>query len=254
MRKFLAPTRAMSLMGACLACMAVCRQAEAQSQSLFGNQSLGRSGGTSNSLFGNSSGTGARGTGRNANVANSGFLQTAGLGQTGAMFDQGFVGRGNNNGFVGRSATGQLNNQGRNTRQQRFGQNSGRNFGRGNRGNRDSDANGDMNGAAGASAARMQIRPRHEVAFEYPRPGSNDVSSSLRSRVSDLSVRHPEFAGVQFKFDDTSGEATLSGTVKSERDAKLALAMFRQEPGVRSVRNELSVAAATPTPPSPANP
>lgn len=108
-----------------------------------------------------------------------------------------------------------------------------------------------------------QIRPRHRIAFSYTPQQTETVATTLQTRFSSLSGNPPgsanpagtgspvstgnpgsaNAAGVRVTMNN-QGVATLSGTVATEHAAKLAAAMARLEPGVRSVDNQLAVAGA----------
>ena len=245
-------TTALVCAGAML--LAECRPAAAQSQSLFGGQGSGRQSGTGSSLFGSSSGSSARGRSgsQNASVTGNSFLQTTNIGEMSTFMNPGFVGRGNSaNGFVGRNTNGQTNNQARSFRQQGFGGNQRR----GNRNNGGSNPNNNVANENSPAATRTQIRPRHEVAFEYSKPAAAKVAEALRARLQVLAGRRTDLNALDVDFDAEHGEATLRGSVKSEQAAKVIEAMIRMEPGVRSVRSELIIAAnPAPTAPGPGLP
>lgn len=83
-----------------------------------------------------------------------------------------------------------------------------------------------------------RIRPRHRIAFSYTPRQTESIAATLQSRLTNLSS---PIAGVQVTLDN-EGTAILSGTTDSTYDARLAAALARLEPGVRTVRNELTVA------------
>lgn len=57
----------------------------------------------------------------------------------------------------------------------------------------------------------------------------------------------PNLQGVQVNMD-ASGIATVRGTAANSREATMAAAMLSLEPGVRSVKNEITVTPASSTP------
>ena len=230
------------LVCACALFLAECRQAAAQSQSLFGGQGPARQSSTGSSIFGGSSGNGARGRsgGPSASVTGAGFLETTNIGEISTFFNPGFVGRGNAaNGFVGRNTNGQTTNQARGFRQQGLGGNRGR----GNQNNNRTNLNENVSNENRPTSTRTQIRPRHEVAFDYSKPAATKVAESLRARIQVLASRRTDLNVIEVDFDAERGEATLRGSVKSEQAAKVVEAVLRLEPGVRSVRSELTIAA-----------
>lgn len=113
-----------------------------------------------------------------------------------------------------------------------------------------------------------QIRPRHRIAFSHPPQQTEAVAATLQTRFSSLSgnpagsgnplgtgnpvgTNNPtasgNAAGVRVTMNN-QGVATLSGTVDTEHAAKLAAAMARLEPGVRSIDNQLTVAGTADQP------
>lgn len=226
-------------------------RADAQTQPLTGRSNASRAGSQMTSgMFGGSrnsnSSMGSGGAGMNASVTGGGFLQTTQLGQMATFNNQGFIGA-NNGGFVGRSATGStVNGQRANRQTGQFRRNGGRN-GRNQNGNDGNDNN--SNGNRNAAASRLLIRPQHRVAFDYPQPVSTSVGTSLVTRLKTAMESRPEFSGVDVVFDENLGQATLRGSVNSTESAQVAVALVRLEPGVRSVRSELTLSG--PQPPSP---
>lgn len=83
-----------------------------------------------------------------------------------------------------------------------------------------------------------RIRPRHRIAFQYPPRQNEAVTTNLQTRLTSLPAGP---AGVTVSLSP-QGVATLSGSVADEHASKLAAAVARQEPGVRSVDNQLSIA------------
>lgn len=86
-----------------------------------------------------------------------------------------------------------------------------------------------------------RARPQQKIAFTFPK-------ANLAATQVQLSVhfkRHRDMAGVDTAISD-EGIATLTGSVASEDSRKLAEIFTRQEPGVRSVVNELRVDAVEP--------
>ena len=86
-----------------------------------------------------------------------------------------------------------------------------------------------------------RARPQQKIAFTFPK-------ANLAATQVQLSVhfkRYRDMAGVDTSISD-EGIATLTGSVASEDSRKLAEIFTRQEPGVRSVVNELRVDAVAP--------
>lgn len=86
------------------------------------------------------------------------------------------------------------------------------------------------------------VRIRPQVSFPYDSRVSESVNVALASQFRRIGQSNPDFGDIQFTMDDRS-EVTLTGTVPREHAGRLAAALIRLEPGVRSVRNELTVAA-----------
>ncbi len=220
-----------------------------QSQSLFGSRGpISSLSGSGTSGFGGTSSVGAAnlGAGVTGPAGTSGLGGTGGLGQTSGVpqlgelsqtIGQGFVGRSDNLGrFVGNAQAGQQGQLGT----------TGNRFGAGGLGARGNNLNGQSlnarQGLGGAGATRQRVvRPRQRIAFDYPQRSRSAIQQSVRTRISGLSRRAPEVAGVEVTVDG-EGVATLRGTVESEDARRLAAAMLRLEPGIRSVENQLTVA------------
>jgi hypothetical protein len=91
----------------------------------------------------------------------------------------------------------------------------------------------------GANSTQRVVRPQLRIGFrnqvrppaEIQTALSNRITAMPDLKVSNLQVNH-----------DGAGQVTLRGNVDSDHERKLAAAMARQEPGVRSVQNELTVA------------
>ena len=231
--------------------VSIVQHAAAQSQSLFGNRgpisqrnaqnsgSATGSGGAGMFSRGGQGGTGGFGSGS----TRPGAAQAPGVGNV-TPFSGGFVGASDNMGrFVGNQQTGQQNAQTAAGGLNRL------NVGNRNRGG---DINNRLNqsglnqgqfgqgGNQNRNQARMTVRPAQRIAFEYPQPERAEVRTSLQTQFRRLSDRRPQLANVSIALDGGS-EAVLRGQVVSEDARKLAEAVARLEPGVRSVRNEITV-------------
>lgn len=220
-------------------------QSGGSNSSLFGTSGSGSTGGGSsnlggggnagltsalNSAFGGQGGLSGQGGGLGAQ---SGLGAQTGLNQQ----NQGFVGRNTNqNQFIGRTAQGQVNGQQGN-------QNRNRGGGGGNRSLDQSIMNGG-NQAAGTSTMPA-IRPRLIAAFDFPAANLSQVATKTQVLIDKLTARYPQMEQVQVSQAD-KGEILLTGSVNTERDAKLAESLVRLEPGVRKVQNQLTY-----PPPSP---
>lgn len=233
--------------------------ASAQNRGSNGSSNTGSSGFGNTSALG-SGNTGSTGFGTNGS---SGFGSTGGSGATGfgAQNGQGTNGQsgfggqnqlganGNNNGGILGRNTNQNQFLGRNVQNQGAGGNMGQGGGRGGGGNRGNNGQNSQNGGGGNGANANQIplvRPRQKVAFDYRLPTSEAIQTTLETRLTKLSVKTPGLKSVVLDIED-KGEVVLRGEVGSESDAKLAENMLRLEPGVRTIRNELTFpASATP--------
>ena len=162
------------------------------------------------------------------------------LGELSATIGQGgFVGRSDTAGrFVGNVMAGQQTLQGTNVGGQfgggQFGgrgQFSGGQFGQGGQG---------FNQQGFNQQSRRVVRPQLRLAFEFSQPAATEVQTSLSTQFQRLESSRPELDNVQIQFG-TDRVAVLRGEVASENDKKLAAMVARMEPGVRTVRNELTV-------------
>lgn len=154
------------------------------------------------------------------------------LGQLSATVGQGgFVGRSDSAGrFVGNAMTGQQSVQGTNV-----GRAGGRNT------NYTSQQNNFNNQQTGMLSQRV-VRPRLSIAFDYNRRPETTVQTNLSTEFQRLRTNRPSLDGVQVVLG-SDRQAVLRGTVPSENDKKLAAMLARMEPGVSSVKNELTIAS-----------
>lgn len=191
----------------------------------IGGSSLGGSGGGMSGGFG---GTGGNSFG--GNRGGSGFGGNSGMGGQGQ--GQGnFVGR-NGNQFVGANGMTGANLQG--------GFGSGmQNFSGGNRGGLNFNNSQNFNQNGGQQQQLVPIRARQRIAFDYTKVAAPEMQTQVQVRFNKLTSNYPSMRGVTFAADE-AGLVVLSGEVKSASVAKLAQNLVRLEPGVRSVRNELT--------------
>ncbi len=227
--------------------------ANAQQSSLFGGGSSSTSAGRGTGGTSGGSATGAGGGIGANNLAQTGTLNLGGTGtiQPGQARQGGFVGRSDNSGrFVGQSMAGQqtggATSAGRGGSTRRTGSNGG--FGGNNGGfgggfgGQFGNQFGNQFGGAGTTAARV-IRPQQRVAFEYNVPETAVVQETITTRFQSLPT--PLMRGLTIA-PEADGVFVLRGEVKSVAESKLAAAMLRQEPGVKTVRNELSITPVNP--------
>ncbi len=206
----------------------------------------GSSGGFGSSGFGSAgSGMGGMGSGGmgSGGMGGMGSGGMGGMGQGGMGGQQqggNFLGVNNNQTqFLGRGSTGQQGGMGQNGMNQ-FGNNGGNRGG--NRGNNLNTMNsmlGNSGMNSGMNRQQPAVRPRQKVAFDYPAPKTDTLHVNLKSQLDRISLRHPGMTNVLVS-SESNGELVLRGAVKSEADAKRAVNLVRLEPGVRTVRNELT--------------
>ena len=242
--------------GAAILCLMMVADAAAQSQSLFGNrgpngqrnQRLGGATGATGGLGAGGFGTGGvgGGLGRTGTGLGTGMqgLGGAGVGQQAGLEQvQGFTG-----GFVGRS-----DNVGRFVGQQQGGGAQATPLGGANRlggalrqrtnAGGFNDPNNPVGGGFGGSQARRQayiVRPQQRIAFEYPARTTAEIGTSVRTQMTQIAGRRESLRGVRVE-TGANGLVTLRGQVETEDARKLAAVMARLEPGVREVRNELTI-------------
>lgn len=102
-----------------------------------------------------------------------------------------------------------------------------------------SNSQGSRGNTGNANVKRA--RPQQRIAFAYPKANL----AKTRVEISERFKRLAKVAGADTTISD-AGVATLTGTVTDDDSRKLAEALTRLEPGVRSVVNELRVETATP--------
>ena len=200
-------------------------------------------GGLGGGLGGGMGGTGGLGGGLGAGLSGAMGGQTGANGMNG-MNNQ------NGQGFLGRNTNGQQQFLGRNTQAQ--GQNGMMTNQMGGANNRRAGGNRGANGqnnfnnqqqqqglGVGGGAAKQgpQIRPRQRIAFEHTPPHLPTVTSGLELRLNKMkALKSPSIK----LSTEPAGVLVLKGEVASESAAKLAENIARLEPGVRSVKNELT--------------
>jgi len=78
------------------------------------------------------------------------------------------------------------------------------------------------------------------IAFSYQPRSPSETSQLLRSQLQNVAESNPEFAGIKAEVGD-DGQVILTGHVRSNDTRRLAEIVVRLEPGVYSVKNELTV-------------
>lgn len=86
-----------------------------------------------------------------------------------------------------------------------------------------------------------RARPQQRISFQYPKANLARTQVELSQRFERLKT----VSGADTSISD-EGVAVLTGTVANDEARKLAEALARLEPGVRSVDNQLQVSPATP--------
>lgn len=87
----------------------------------------------------------------------------------------------------------------------------------------------------------VQVRTQLQVDFAYPQTTATAVTNQLETRlnqVSSLGRQTPLSVAVE------QGEVTLRGQVATEEDRTLAIQLAKLEPGVKTVRDELTVVSS----------
>lgn len=232
----------------------------AQSRSLFGSNgptggqsTVGSSSSMSRSNSGSSQGlaAGSQGGSQGLNLASSSQTATINGQAVSLSGETGFVGRSDSMGtFVGNSRAGQQQGGGSapGVNSARQNANSNRSFGAAGNTNRLGGNNNFQNfqnsnvfGQFGNQnqRARGVLRPQQRINFEFPTRTTMVVATSINTRFQNLN-RIPALQGINVA-PTPDGVLVLRGSVASEDHKKLAAAMARLEPGVREVRNELTV-------------
>lgn len=202
-------------------------------------------GGTGSSGFGaTGSGSGLSGSnsfGGGQNRFSTTNANTAGAGQSVLLNQQsafGLQGQGQQNGMVGARNTQQFLGANQSTQQNQQNQNRNRNNrGQQNQGMDPNDPNG-MN-RQGQNDSRRSIRPQQKVSFDVPKISYEELNTTLNSRF-DRVTRQPALRGVTVDLD-ADGVVVLRGEVATPSQKQLAANMVRLEPGVKKVRNELTL-------------
>ncbi|MCI0332697.1 MAG: BON domain-containing protein [Planctomycetes bacterium] len=215
----------------------------------FGSSSFG-SGGFGGSGFGSSSfGSGFGGSGFGANsFGTSGFgsggfggssFGRGGLGNssfgTGGLGNTGFGGYGGGQNFVGRDSADMANvwNQ--------MGQAGTRFFNQMNRG-MSRNNNRESSSAQAGENVPQPMRVALKVAFTAPSPSSAELTNNIRRRIGRvLAVQNIAAPQISMEGD----VAVLVGVAASESQRLVLEKLVAMEPGVREVRNEMTVVPPT---------
>lgn len=205
-------------------------------------------GGTGSSGFGAmGSGSGLSGSnsfGGGQNRFSTSNANTAGAGQNVLLNQQstfGLQGQGQQNGMVGARNTQQFlgANQAAQQNQQQNQNRNRNNRGRQNQGMDPNDPNG-FNQQGQEQDSRRSIRPQQKVSFDVPKIPYEELNTTLNSRFERV-TRQPALRGVTVNLD-ADGVVVLRGEVATQSQKQLAANMVRLEPGVKKVRNDLTLA------------
>ena len=188
----------------------------------FGNNQFGSGGGmqAGNNLSG-------------GQTTGNAFRTSGANGQQQSVNGQNRNAQGNAN-RLGQSGLGRGNN--------RLGQNG---LGRGGR-NQNQNINSIGNGQGNNAEPQAQVRIRPQISFNYSTRPTPTVNSAIQTQFTRITRRGSDFSNIDFELGD-AGVVVLRGTVPSDQTARLAAALVRLEPGVRTVRNELQT-VPSPTP------
>ena len=189
----------------------------------------GTSGANSGSMFGSGQGANSSGLGQSGQGANGQARQINMNSQLG-INPSTFLGQGNSpQNFLGRNQRTQTQNNNQNRQ-------NNNNRGQGNSGQNDNNQNsqGQQN-----QDPKRAIRPQLRVAFdELPRP-TVEIRSTLQPRFDSLN-QTPALRSVAYELD-AEGVVVLRGTVDTPSQRRLAENVVKLEPGVKKVRNELTL-------------
>jgi len=181
---------------------------------------------------GGATATGQQGLGTGTQGAGGQQAQLLGLNNGTNLLGTGLAPGQNPNGQTGQN--GMMNNrqgmQNRNNANRRTGQNR-------------NQAN--QTGANNANQQGRTIRPQLVIAFDYGRPAAEKTQTAISTRFSKLASK-TQFKDIQVEVD--GDVVILRGQVDTERSGKVAAVLAKMEPGVKEVRNELTVAEPKPQP------
>jgi hypothetical protein len=215
----------------------------------FGSGGFGRSGmggmGIGGGGFGSSGfGSGFGGSGFGSGFGGGGFgssgFGSSGFGNRGGFGSSGFGGSGFGSGqygggqaFVGRDAADMQNTFMQSNRAStQFFRNMNRQMSRNNRDNRK---------AVTVQNPPQPMRVDVQVAFTAPQPTPAAVATRLQARLAKILTDHKMSQPTILMEGDT---AVLRGLAASESEAEVISQLVALEPGVRAVRNEMTVPGA----------
>jgi len=180
-------------------------------------------------------------------MAGAGMGAQPGMGTTGqqpGLLGQAtgpLIGTGAPAGMTQPGQAGQMNRPGQQGQQNR--NNANRGAGRGQ--NRNQANN--QGGMGAGTQQKSTVRPQLVVAFDHPRPDPETMQVAITTRFGKLASKS-QFQDIEVEADGNT--VILRGEVDSVRSSKLATILARMEPGVKKVRNELTVAESPAPAPS----
>jgi len=220
-----------------------CGVASAQARSLFGNTGGGSGAANSSSQGFNPFQSGTAGVSGNSSINTD-----AGTTAINTDFGTGLVGRSTaTSGFVGTQNASQQGRSNANstrrltstrtqstTNRNSSGRNTNSRFGTNSRFSTSSGRFGSTTTSLGT------FRPQQRIAFHYSPPSPKAVTTTIQVRLDRITSATQRLRGLNVQVGQ-KGQVTLIGQVESEATRKLAENLIRLEPGVRSIRNELTV-------------
>jgi hypothetical protein len=210
----------------------------------FGSSGFGSSGFGSSGFGGGFGSSGFGSSGFGGGFGNSGFGNSmSGNSGFGGGFGNSQYGGGQN--FVGRDASDIANTFGQ------MGKAGTQYFNQMNRQmNRNNSSKRQTNKTIQNPAQPMRVEVR--VAFDTPQLSSNQLATTVRTRLAKILAEHKMTQPVLTMEGDT---AVISGVAASEHERDVIAGLVEIEPGVRDVRNEMTVAtpATVPVAPAPGN-
>ena len=237
-------SRGLVVVVGCIAFAGVTNDVMAQQSSMFGSSGA-TGGGLGSANTGSTMQSSAFPT--TAFPAGGGSLQTAGLGSQQGGQQGGGGANGQQQGLLGNSATsligiGQAGQSGQLVNGQNGQMTNRQGSQNRNNANRRTGQNRNQTNQAGGATGTQQkstVRPQMVVAFDHPRPSADQTQLAMTTRFGKL-ANNEQFKGIEVEAD---GDAvTLRGSVDSPRTSRLAAILAKMEPGVKNVRNELTVA------------
>lgn len=116
----------------------------------------------------------------------------------------------------------------------------------GNRGNNQGNNNQGMGGQFGNSRQQVKLRPTLKVEFEHRPPAPQKLTTELAQRFNRPTSRIRVATPLDVQMEGQT--VVLRGAVATEHDRDLAERLALLEPGISTVRNELTVASPKASP------